>query len=94
MMELHPHSSIRLHGKQHVKTRDKTIDIYSLSGVYQMICKDCPLKNIGQTGRTFRTRYKEHIREIKTNDQSSKFAQRTLDTTHNHDTAENQENTT
>jgi hypothetical protein len=62
--------------------------IYSLSGVYQMACKDCPLKYIGQTGWTFRTRYNEHIREIKTNGQRSKFAQHILDTTHNHDTIE------
>jgi hypothetical protein len=66
--------------KHHVKTRDKTTDIYSLNGVYQMICKDCPLKYIGQTGHTFRTRYKERIREIKTNGQSSKFAQHRYDT--------------
>jgi hypothetical protein len=31
-----------------------------------MACKDCALKYIGQTRHTFRTRYKEHIREIKT----------------------------
>jgi hypothetical protein len=53
-----------------------------------MACKDCELKYIGQTGRTFRTRYKEHIREIKTNGQKSKFAQNILDTTHNYDTIE------
>jgi hypothetical protein len=29
----------------------------SLSGVYQMKCKDFPLRYIGQTGLTFRTRY-------------------------------------
>jgi hypothetical protein len=68
--------------KQHVKAREKT-DMYSLSGVYQMACKECR-----QTGRTFRTRYKEHIREIKTNGQRSKFAQHILDTTHNHDAIE------
>jgi hypothetical protein len=51
-----------------------------------MICKDCLLRYIRQTGRTFRTKYEEHIREIKTNGQSSKFVQHILDTTHNHDT--------
>jgi hypothetical protein len=53
-----------------------------------VVCKDCELKYIGQTERTFRTRYKEHIREIKTNGQKSKFAQHILDTTHNYDTIE------
>jgi hypothetical protein len=61
----------------HVKARDRITDIYSLSGVYQMIRKDCPLRYIGQTGHTIKTRYKEHIREMKTNGQSSKFAQHT-----------------
>jgi hypothetical protein len=47
-----------------------------------MICGDCELKYIGQSGPTFRTRYKEHIREIKTYGQKSKYAQHILDTTH------------
>jgi hypothetical protein len=72
--------------KHHVKARHKTTDIYSLSGVYQMICKDYPLRYIAQTGRTFKTRYKEHITEIKTNGQSSKLTQHILYMTHNHDT--------
>jgi predicted helicase len=28
---------------------------------------DCPLKYVGQTGRTFNTRYKEHIHDIISN---------------------------
>jgi hypothetical protein len=35
------------------------VDKYSRSGIYQMKCLDCPLKYVGQTGRTFNTRYKE-----------------------------------
>jgi hypothetical protein len=31
------------------------------SGLYQMKCLDCPLKYIGQTGRTFTIRYKENM---------------------------------
>jgi hypothetical protein len=68
---------------QHVKAREKTTDIYSLSGVYKMACKDCPLKYIRQMGHTFWIRYKEHIRGIKTNGQWSKFAQHILDKMHN-----------
>ena len=49
-----------------------------------MTCKDCDLKYVGQTGHNFRTRYKEHIREIKTNGQKSKFAQHIMDTVHNY----------
>jgi hypothetical protein len=36
-------------------------------------------------GRTFRTRYNEHTREIRTSGQSSKFAQHILNTAHNYD---------
>jgi hypothetical protein len=74
--------------KQHINAKGKTTNKYNLCGVYQMGCKDCNLKYVSQTGRTFRTRYKEHIREIKMNGQISKFAQHILDTTHNYDTIE------
>jgi hypothetical protein len=53
--------------KHHVKTRDKTADVYSIRGVYQTICKECLFRYIGQTERTFGIIYREHIREIKTN---------------------------
>ncbi|PNF35966.1 hypothetical protein B7P43_G03548 [Cryptotermes secundus] len=69
-----------------LRTKHETTDKYNLCGVYQMTCKDCDLKYVGQTGRNFRKRYKEHIREIKTNGQKSKFAQHILDTTHNYHT--------
>jgi hypothetical protein len=72
--------------KHHINMKEKPTDVYNLSGVYQMLCKECPLKYVGQTGRTFRIRYNEHIREIKTNGKSSKFAQYILYTTHNYDT--------
>jgi hypothetical protein len=41
------------------------IDKYSRSGIYQIKCLDCPLKYIGQMGRTFNIRYKEHVQAIK-----------------------------
>jgi hypothetical protein len=74
--------------KRHVTAKEKTTDVYNLCGIYQMTCKDCPLKYVGQTGRNFRTRYKEHIREIKMNSHKSKFAQHILDTSHNYVTIE------
>jgi hypothetical protein len=43
---------------------DTQIDKYNSSGIYQMKCLDCPLKYVGQTGRTFSMRYKEHIRAV------------------------------
>jgi hypothetical protein len=53
-----------------------------------MICRDCPLKYVGQTGRTFRTRYNEHIREIQMNGKTSKYAQHILNMTHDYDAIE------
>jgi hypothetical protein len=74
--------------KYHIRVRDKITDVYNLSGVYQMECKGCPLKYVGQTGRTFRTRYSEHIREIQTNGKNSNYAQHIHDTTHDYVTME------
>jgi hypothetical protein len=56
--------------KQHLRIKQRTTDKYNLCGVYKMNCGNCQLKYVGQTGCTFRTRYKEHIREIKTNDRN------------------------
>jgi predicted GIY-YIG superfamily endonuclease len=58
------------------------------SGVYQLQCADCPKKYIGQTGRKFETRFKEHIRDIRNNGQNSRFAQHILDTGHEYETIE------
>ena len=35
------------------------------SGIYKLICNDCPRFYIGQTGRNFSQRFTEHIQEIK-----------------------------
>jgi hypothetical protein len=51
----------------HLRAKRSTTDKYNLSGVYQLQCTECPRKYIGQRGRTFKTRYKEHIRDIKNN---------------------------
>jgi hypothetical protein len=37
------------------------------SGIYQMKCLDCQLKYVGQSSRTFHTRYIEHIQAIRNN---------------------------
>jgi hypothetical protein len=38
------------------------------------------MKYVGQTGRTFKIHYKEHIQAIRTNKHNAKFAQHILDT--------------
>jgi hypothetical protein len=52
---------------------------YNQSGIYQLKCNTCPLKYIGQTGRTFKSRYNEHIYAIKRNKPNSKYVEHILD---------------
>jgi hypothetical protein len=70
--------------KDHLSQKQGDVDIYNQSGVYQIQRGDCPLKYVGQTGRTFKARYKEHIHDVKTNKQNSRFAQHILDAEHNY----------
>jgi hypothetical protein len=58
------------------------IDKYEKSGVYQMRCTDCPLKYIGQTGRTFQIRYKEHTQAIRNNNGNSGYSYNILNIGH------------
>jgi hypothetical protein len=46
--------------KHHPRT-----DKHNKCGFYQMKYLDCSLKYLGQTGRTFHTRYREHIQAIR-----------------------------
>jgi hypothetical protein len=49
------------------KLSTTTDNIYNNIGIYQLICLEYPKNYIGQTGRTFKTRYKEHIHAIRNN---------------------------
>jgi hypothetical protein len=40
--------------KTQLKPREKTIDTYNQSGVYQLKCNKCPLKYVGQTRCSFK----------------------------------------
>jgi hypothetical protein len=57
-------------------------DNLNKSGIYQLTCPDCSMKYIGQTGRSFRKRYQEHLRDYKYRTGNSKFAQHLAN--HNH----------
>lgn len=41
------------------------------SGIYKIKCNDCNQVYIGQTGRNFKCRFKEHIQALRTNNQTS-----------------------
>jgi hypothetical protein len=47
-----------------------------------MKCLDCPLKYIGQIGRTFHSSYKEHIQAIRNNNSNSGYSSHILNTGH------------
>jgi hypothetical protein len=46
-------------------------DKYKLPGVCKLKCNYCPLHYIGQTGRSFNTRFKEHVKAIRYNKENS-----------------------
>jgi len=52
------------------------------SGIYSLKCNTCNKKYVGQTGRGIDTRYKEHIRCIKTNNPQSAYAIHILQNRH------------
>jgi hypothetical protein len=56
--------------------------------ILHIMCMDCNKVYIGQTGRTLRTRYKEHIRSIKYNKEDSGYTTHILNNTHNYGTVE------
>jgi hypothetical protein len=58
----------------------------SRSGIYRMNCLDCPLKYIGQTGRTFNIRYEEHIHDIRSNNSNSGYSNHILNAGHTYGT--------
>jgi hypothetical protein len=47
-----------------------------------MKCMDCPLKYVGQTGRIFYTKYKEHTQSIRDNNGNSGYSNYILSTGH------------
>ena len=61
----------------------------SSSGIYEIKCNTCNMKYVGQSGRHITTRYKEHIRYIRTNNKTSAYATHILNNRLEYGTAEN-----
>ena len=55
---------------------------YEKSGIYQISCPTCNKKYTGQTGRSFKTRFREQLRDFKNGYGKSRFAQHLLDNRH------------
>ena len=50
-------------------------DHFDKSGIYELTCPDCDKKYVGQTDRSFRTRFREHLWDYRYKTGNSKFAQ-------------------
>lgn len=70
-------------GKQVHNNNIETRDIYNCSGVYKLQCQEhnCKSSYVGQTGRTFHIRYKEH-RKGQQNRRPTAFSEHIYE--HNH----------
>jgi len=55
---------------------------FSLSGVYKLTCPDCKKAYIGQTDKSFITRYNEHKRLFRNNSHTSNFTQHLIKNMH------------
>jgi hypothetical protein len=66
----------------HKNSPDRQTDIYSRSGIYKLSCPDCNKAYVGQTGRKFSMRYREHKTAFRNNNQAYSFAKHLNDSTH------------
>jgi hypothetical protein len=57
-------------------------DKYDRGGIYQLTCPDCREKYTGRTGRSFRTRYTEHLQSFQYRNSNSIFAKHLHDSRH------------
>jgi hypothetical protein len=55
---------------------------YEQSGIYNLTCQSCHKVYVGQMGRNLTTRFKERIRNIRSNKDKSAFAQHILNQGH------------
>ena len=65
-----------------LKQRNRIPNKFSSSGVYKLTCPDCHKAYVGQTGRQFYTRYREHKGAFYHNCRTSNFAQHLHDNAH------------
>jgi hypothetical protein len=64
--------------RNHLKQREQILD--KIVRVYQLVCADCLMKYRTQTGRAFKTRFKEHLQAIGANARSCRLVKHILNT--------------
>jgi hypothetical protein len=75
--------------KHLIYTRQETmkttkLNIYEKCGIYKLKCDTCGGVYIGQTGRSFNIRHKEHVSDIKHNRDKSGFLRHILNEVHDY----------
>jgi hypothetical protein len=68
--------------KYHIYHRYPHRDKCDTCGVYKLNCRSCARSYIGQTGRSFKTRFKEHVSDIKNNRCKTGYSQHILNYGH------------
>ena len=58
-------------------------------GIYQLTCNSCNLSYVGQTSRSLKIRYQEHMRYIRSNNPQSAYARHILRNQHEYGTMNN-----
>jgi len=61
---------------------NNNIPPYNKSGIYKLACNTCKLAYVGQTSRSLKLRFQEHIRYIRKNNLHSAYAQHILHNQH------------
>jgi len=67
----------------------QTIDKYTRSGAYKLTCPDCKKAYIGQTSRSFKIRFNEHINAYKNNSHTSKYVKHLTELAHSPNSIQN-----
>ena len=68
--------------QRHLNTQTTQANKYNQTGVYKLTCNGCDKFYIGQTGRSFQTRYKEHITAITKGYNTSTYAEHITNANH------------
>ena len=62
--------------------KTKTLDKYNRSRAYKLTCPDCNKVYVGQTGRSFAQRFKEHENAFRSSSNTSNYAKHILELPH------------